>query len=77
MDRLFPIPSITPTVNVIYPNEIVSKVYSHEVMVRPLKDGGFQYVSNHVVPSDENYEQTWHVPRLTEVEWEERYGNHI
>lgn len=69
--------TITLTVNVIYPNEIVSKVYSHEVMVRPLKDGGFQYVSNHIVPSDENYEQTWHVPRLTEEEWEERYGGHI
>lgn len=69
--------TITLTVNVVYPNEIVSKVYSHEVVVRPLKDGGFQYVSNHVIPSDENYEQTWHVPRLTEEEWEERYGDHI
>ena len=69
--------TITLTVNVVYPNEIVSKVYSHEVVVRPLNDGSFQYVSNHVIPSAENYEQTWHVPRLTEEEWEERYGTHI
>ena len=67
--------TITLTVNVIYPNEIVSKVYSHEVVVRPLKNGDFQYVSNHIIPSDENYEQTWHVPRLTEEEWGERYGD--
>ena len=32
-----------------------------------------QYVSNKVLPSEENKEQTWHRPRLTEERWEEFY----
>ena len=67
--------TITLTVNVVYPNEIISKVYTHEVVIRPLDDGGVQYVSNHIMPSNDNYEQTWHVPRFTEEEWEEVYGD--
>lgn len=65
--------SITLTVNVVYPDDAVSKVYSHEVVIRPLSDGKFQYVSNKMIPSDNNYEQTWHVSRLTEEEWEKVY----
>lgn len=65
--------TITLTVNVVYPNDAVSKVYSHEVVIRPLNDGKFHYVSNRIISSDDNYEQTWHVPRLTEEEWEDLY----
>ena len=65
--------TITLTVNVIYPNEMISKVYAHEVVIRPLDDR-VQYVSNHIIPSNDNYGQTWHVPRLTEEEWEKIYG---
>ena len=37
-----------------------SKVYVHEVVVRALEDGGVQYVSNRIIPSEENCEETWH-----------------
>ena len=38
------------------------------------RDGGVQYVSNRIIPSENNYRETWHTPRLTLEEWEELYG---
>ena len=66
--------TITLTANVVFPYAGDSKVYAHEVVVRPLEDGGVQYVSNQIIPSEDNYEETWHIPRLTLEEWEELYG---
>lgn len=66
--------TITLTANVVFPYAGDSKVYAHEVVVRPLEDGGVQYVSNRVIPSEDNSEETWHTPRLTLEEWEELYG---
>ena len=63
--------TITLTANVVFPYAGDSKVYAHEVVVRPLEDGGVQYVSNQIIPSEDNYEETWHTPRLTLEEWEE------
>ena len=67
--------TITLTANVVFPYAGDSKVYAHEVVVRPLEDGGVQYVSNQIIPSEDNYEETWHTPRLTLEEWEELYGD--
>ena len=66
--------TITLTANVVFPYVGDSKVYAHEVVVRPLEDGGVQYVSNRIMPSEDNTEETWHTPRLTLEEWEELYG---
>lgn len=66
--------TITFTANVVFPYSGNSKVYVHEVVVRALEDGGVQYVSNRIIPSEENCEETWHMPRLTAEEWEELYG---
>lgn len=66
--------TITLIVNVVFPYADIPKVYAHEVVVRPLDTGGVQYVSNRIIPSENNYEETWHTPRLTEEEWEELYG---
>ena len=66
--------TITFTANVVFPYAGDSKVYAHEVVVRPLEDGGVQYVSNRVISSEDNYRETWHTPRLTLEEWEELYG---
>ena len=66
--------TITLTANVVFPYVGDSKVYAHEVVVRPLEDGGVQYVSNRIIPSENNYRETWHTPRLTLEEWEELYG---
>lgn len=66
--------TITLTANVVFPYAGDSKVYAHEVVIRPLEDGGIQYVSNRIIPSEDNYRATWHTPPLTLEEWEELYG---
>ena len=62
--------TITLTANVVFPYAGDSRVYSHEVVVRPLEGGGVQYVSNRIIPSEDNRRETWHTPRLTLEEWE-------
>ena len=66
--------TVTLTVHAVFPHTGDSRVYVHEVTVRPKEDGGVQYVSNRVVPSENNREATWHTPRLEEKEWEELYS---
>ena len=65
---------LTLTANVVFPYAGDSKVYAHEVVVRPLENGSVQYVSNRIIPSEDNYRETWNTPRLTAEEWEEIYG---
>lgn len=62
------------TVNAVWPEESIGKAFCHEVTIRPLEDGGFQYVSNHVIPSEDNVEVTWYTQRLSDDEWQEYYG---
>ena len=66
--------TLTLTANMVFPYAGDSKVFAHEVVVRPLENGGVQYVSNRIIPSEDNYRETWHTPRLTAEEWEEIYG---
>lgn len=68
--------TLTLTVNVVYPDASLSKVYAHEVVIRPLSDsdGSFRYVSNRVIPSEKNHSPDWHVDRLSVEEWETAYG---
>lgn len=54
--------TITLTANVVFPYSGNSKVYAHEVVIRPLEDGRVQYVSNRIIPSEDNSEETWHTP---------------
>ncbi len=67
--------TITLLANVVFPNSGNSKVYTHEVVVRPLENGAVQYVSNHVIDSENDWEATWYTPRLTQEEWEKFYGD--
>lgn len=67
--------TLTLTVNAVYPGEGTSKAYTHEVMIRPLQDGGFQYLSNKMLPSKDDYDTGWHTDRLTEKEWNDAYAD--
>lgn len=60
----------TLIVNAVYPNENTSKAYSHKTVIRPLSDGGFQYVSNQMILPEDGYETWWHSNRLTAEERE-------
>lgn len=66
--------TITLMVHVVFPYVGISKAYAHEVVIRPLENGAVQYVSNRIIPSENNYWESWHTPRLTGEEWEEMYG---
>lgn len=63
--------TVTLTVNAVFPGRGLSRVYTHEVTVRPTEDGGVQYVSNHVLHCGDDGEKDWYTPRLTKEEWEE------
>ncbi len=65
--------TVTLSVNAVYPGEGTSKAYTHEVVVRPMQDGGCQYLSNKMLPSKDDYGMEWHTDRLTEEEWNEVY----
>ncbi len=69
--------TITLTVHAVFPHEDLSRAYAHEVVVRPLENGGVEYVSNRVIPSENNCEPTWYTPRLTREEWTEIYAEHV
>lgn len=66
--------TITMEVHAVFPDKGLSKVFSHEVVVRPLENGGVQYLSNQVLTWENGYESIWYTPRLTAEEWEENYG---
>lgn len=65
--------TVTLTVNAVYPEEATSKAFTHQVVIRPVGQDGFQYVSNEMLPSEDDLGTGWHTDRLTEEEWEEVY----
>ncbi|MDO4332126.1 MAG: DUF6070 family protein [Eubacteriales bacterium] len=58
--------TITLIVNAVLPKEHLSQAFSHEVVVRPKKNGSFEYVSNHLIPSTVRTEMWWYIDRQTE-----------
>lgn len=58
--------TITLIVNAVLPKEHLSQAFSHEVVVRPKKNGSFEYVSNHILPSTVRTEMWWYIDRQTE-----------
>lgn len=66
--------TIKLTVNAVWTEGNLENAFCHEVIIRPLENGGFQYVSNHVIPSEDNVEVTWYTERLSDDKWQEYYG---
>ena len=62
--------TITLLVNAVYPEEYTAKAFSHKTVIRPLPEGGFQYVSNEMLLSGQEPDLWWHSKRLTKEEWE-------
>lgn len=65
--------TIEMTVNAVYPYENKAKAFTHKVVVRPLQDGSFQYVSNRIVTPEEDYDIWWYDRRLPIEKWKEIY----
>ena len=66
--------TITLTVNAVYPGLETSRSYTHELVILPKEQGGFEYVSNTVLPTENDCATEWHTDRLTEEEWDDIYG---
>lgn len=52
-------------VNAVWPQMNLGTAFRHKVVIRPLPDGRFQYVSNQVIPSEDNVAASWYVHRRT------------
>lgn len=61
--------TIKLVVDAVWPDRNMEKAYSHEVVVRPLDGGRFQYVSNHVIDSKDNADPVWYRERLSDEKW--------
>ena len=49
--------TLTLLVNAVYPSAETSRAFTHELTIRPDAQGGFQYLSNRVLPSGQDYER--------------------
>ncbi len=54
-------------VNAVYPERRSSKAFTHEVTVQILPEGGFRYVSNHVISSEKDAVGSWHRERKSDA----------
>ena len=57
-------------VEAVWEEKMTDRAVTSELVVRPLENGGFSYVSNQVISWDESLESFWYSPRLTDEEWE-------
>ena len=69
--------TIVLTVHAVWTERDTDAAFCHQVVIRPLKDGSFQYVSNHILPTENQVEPVWYVARLTKEEWQEYYGEQV
>ena len=65
--------TLTLTVDAIWPKRMMDKAFSHKVVIRPMPDGSFQYVSNQVLSLENSVDLNWYTEReaisiLTEEE---------
>ena len=63
------------TIEAVWEIRMLDQAITSELMIKPMEDGSFQYLSNKVIRSDQNANAGWYMPRLTEEEWEENYSN--
>lgn len=62
--------SLKLTVEAVWARKNTDSAAVSELVIRPLENGRFQYVSNHMVSVSDNIGKLWYTPRLTDEEWE-------
>lgn len=65
--------TIKLTVEAVWTIKNMDQAFISELVVRPLKNGRFQYVSNHVITTGKHKSADWYQPRLSNEEWERIY----
>ena len=63
------------TIEAVWEIRMLDQSITSELIIKPMKDGSFQYLSNKVIKSDQNANAGWYMPRLTEEEWKANYSN--
>lgn len=58
--------TIELTVSAVWPEMDLGSAFLHKVVIRPLEDGNFHYLSNRVVSSGTNPEPSWYTKRRME-----------
>ena len=66
--------TIRLSVEAVWIREMEDCVLPVNLTVRPLEDGGYQYVSCQIISWGENVGGGWYAPRLTDEQWELEYG---
>lgn len=66
--------TLTLIVSGVLADENLDRAIMSELVIRIKEDGGWQYVSNHVIDSDGQAKAKWYTPRLTDEEWKKYYG---
>lgn len=59
------------TVCAVWPQKNTAKALLSEVVIWPLSEERFQYVSNQIIPTEGQMEPAWYERRLTKEEWEQ------
>lgn len=67
--------TITLTVQAVLPHQYLEDAFTHQVVIRPTENGGFQYGSNKVVNWREDVQPQWYVKRMTKEEWDDFYSS--
>ena len=62
-------------IEAVWERKMTDHAVTSELVVRPLEDGSFQYVSNQVTGWDNTLEILWYTPRLTDEEWQYYYAD--
>ena len=62
-------------IEAVWEREMTDCAATSELVVRPLENGSYQYVSNQVTSWDEKLELSWYTPRLTDEQWQYYYEN--
>ncbi|SHK68201.1 DUF6070 family protein [Hespellia stercorisuis] len=66
--------TIKLTINAVWERKLLDCAFVSELVVRPLENGQYQYVSNTVIHSDQTIEPEWYTPRLSDEAWASYYG---
>lgn len=59
------------TVQGVFVRKGLDRVVTSKLKLRPMDNGGFQYVSNQVLGYDERLDLPLYRPRLSDEEWEQ------
>lgn len=65
--------TIKLTVNAVWIIKGLDRAVTSELVVKPLDNDRFQYVSNHMISTQEGVGPAWYLERLSDEAWDKYY----